>query len=1528
MKIVYHISLLLSTLCTVNGAAVYGKPSLAEKRVHLQNTPSRGEYPQHRHWPSLNEPPINLPLKPRIRKRATKDEIAAAKKLVETAQIMQGAKNRHRFRNPLRPKFTLRPVEKSTKAQRVGNLAADAVADEGLSEAAALIAEYEAPTYNETLPDIGPGFPKLEKRQSSTSFWMESVSHGSVAIGGSAGYQVFRNIKDFGAVGDGRTDDTAAINLAISSGDRCGANCGSSTVKPALVYFPSGTYLVSKSIIGYYNTQLVGNPNSLPIIRAASSFIGLGVISSNVYIEGQSGAEWYINQNNFMRQVRNFIIDMRAVPNVMSGQTIRPAGIHWQVAQATSLQNIQIIMSTRADTTHLGIFMENGSGGFMSDVTFSGGAVGAYLGNQQFTIRKFSFNGCKVAVETHWNWALSAKSFLINNCQVGFNISASVGSGQGTGSINIMDTTIMNTPVGIVATLAGTNRTSIMVDNWKMINVGAGINDLSSGQTVLAGGTGIIPSWGSGITYNSAPMYGSRGMPQSGGRIITDLEKPGVLLGEFGNWFERSKPQYQDLPASSFHDVKTSGARGNGRSDDTAAINAALQTATSAGKVTYFPHGMYLVTDTILVPPGAKIVGEAWSQIQGTGTKFSNKDSPHIMVKVGNPGDVGDVEIQDMLFGVRGGTAGAILVQWNIKARSPGSAALWDSHWRVGGSIGTNLQKAQCPKLTGQINPNCMAGSLLLHLTPTSSGYFENAWIWTADHDLDVITQDQIDIYVARGVLIESQGPSWFYGTASEHNVLYQYQLQGAKNIFMALIQTESPYFQPNPVAPAPFLPGYTNTNSTLEWPAAGGGDENGPGVTKKSLLSRGIPSSDNSTLTSSVPLKKRGDEENTLGQSLGSDPRFYDCLADPNICAVSWAVRFIRSQDVHIYGAGLYSWFQNYDQSCLSQSNCQHNVAKIDGESKGLRLNNLVTVGSNLMANDAAGFTVQSDKNRNGFASSTLGVEAKDASGGALWDSDAAGFNGNSTEEYGSQDQNRVVIISTARNGPARWEMSWEYYEFTAEEGDVMTNMNCNYFQNADAKGVIDSPPDPNGLGEQPYKGPADRLEGILVEGHSCIYTTTSTASWSDVGGGTKFGELDCEGFAGAFDCYKPVAQSMPNNWETKCDNQLWFVIDIECPTREFRSKSKRATQVIYAELEAFNFESMSSYIKKVDGTFDPSKPSKPNLYQFETNDNDPRGYHGLLFYTRRLAENHVRLDDGRDRPGLSDRARYVGSEVGLLTIWRDMQEGWPNPDIDGPRYKALNFYGIGNLANFIGHFTATKLRVYFGVMSTVFAYQARGTAYVMTEDPANIEMGGIWGADEYPALTRPGGPVSRIIAINRQGSDPYLIYNRFPFPFGGAWGRASPNNSVKLSNSSLPWKHPILDLPLDHSGAPWGPIDDRTPSKFKRGIDDAAGFIDDKLTLRARYPRKGENAAASMSSLRDRVDRDLPPPLSGRATSEKRSTWRIFPAYYYGERCLSGIQWMNTWKCKPYSRQFLASKYEKEAGRESYSDFFGEGI
>lgn len=52
---------------------------------------------------------------------------------------------------------------------------------------------------------------------------------------------------------------------------------------------------------------------------------------------------------------------------------------------------------------------------------------------------------------------------------------------------------------------------------------------------------------------------------------------------------------------------------------------------------------------------------------------------------------------------------------------------LLDTHIRVGGAIGSDLQTSDCPKLSGSVNPSCMAASLLFHMTLQSSGYFENS---------------------------------------------------------------------------------------------------------------------------------------------------------------------------------------------------------------------------------------------------------------------------------------------------------------------------------------------------------------------------------------------------------------------------------------------------------------------------------------------------------------------------------------------------------------------------------------------------------------------------------------------------------------------------------------------------------------------------------------------------------------------------------------------------------------------------------
>lgn len=139
----------------------------------------------------------------------------------------------------------------------------------------------------------------LEERQSTwDGYWLSSLgSLGQMPLAPS-GYQFYRNVLDFGAVGDRVTDDTAAINSAaaiFSSEDqstlRCGKDCGSTTTLGAVVYFPTGTYLISTPIIQYYYTRFVGNTFDIPTTRGSENFTGIALFDSDLYIPGGNGSE-------------------------------------------------------------------------------------------------------------------------------------------------------------------------------------------------------------------------------------------------------------------------------------------------------------------------------------------------------------------------------------------------------------------------------------------------------------------------------------------------------------------------------------------------------------------------------------------------------------------------------------------------------------------------------------------------------------------------------------------------------------------------------------------------------------------------------------------------------------------------------------------------------------------------------------------------------------------------------------------------------------------------------------------------------------------------------------------------------------------------------------------------------------------------------------------------------------------------------------------------------------------------------------
>jgi hypothetical protein len=54
---------------------------------------------------------------------------------------------------------------------------------------------------------------------------------------------------------------------------------------------------------------------------------------------------------------------------------------------------------------------------------------------------------------------------------------------------------------------------------------------------------------------------------------------------------------------------------------------------------------------------------------------------------------------------------------------------MWDFCFRIGATKFSSLDLDTCAKQLATVNEDCIAASLLLHMTPQSSGYFEAIWV-------------------------------------------------------------------------------------------------------------------------------------------------------------------------------------------------------------------------------------------------------------------------------------------------------------------------------------------------------------------------------------------------------------------------------------------------------------------------------------------------------------------------------------------------------------------------------------------------------------------------------------------------------------------------------------------------------------------------------------------------------------------------------------------------------------------------------
>lgn len=162
--------------------------------------------------------------------------------------------------------------------------------------------------------------------------------------------------------------------------------------------------------------------------------------------------------------------------------------------------------------------------------------------------------------------------------------------------------------------------TGVIIENSDFTGVEKAVAD-TTGKSLLQI-NGHVDFWVAGPTYNGLSRNFSMGVMQ------TPYKRESTLLGSqftggSNAYFERPKPQYENASPADFVHLKDLGAKGDGKTDDTEALRAAFK-ANAGGRIIHADAGTYMISDTVLIPPGVRIVGETWTQFAAYGKAFGD----------------------------------------------------------------------------------------------------------------------------------------------------------------------------------------------------------------------------------------------------------------------------------------------------------------------------------------------------------------------------------------------------------------------------------------------------------------------------------------------------------------------------------------------------------------------------------------------------------------------------------------------------------------------------------------------------------------------------------------------------------------------------------------------------------------------------------------------------------------------------------------------------------------------------------------
>lgn len=245
---------------------------------------------------------------------------------------------------------------------------------------------------------------------------------------------VIKNVRDFGAVGDGITDDTQAFLEAMNSGQR-------------FLYIPSGTYLLSEQIRMSYGMKRlfwIGERRNTTILKLADGSPGFDDPANPkpfIYTiaEGQQGEQ---NMHNYIQHLTIEIGKNNSGAIALNFHTNNTGGVKDVAIRASDPVNHHGFRG-------IGIQDWGAGPGHLRFVEIDGFETGVYINtDNHWTLEHLRITNCQTGL--HSLHATSARAITTLDCNVGLHIGgpmallqASVMGGNGGNAVVVSNNNVM-----------------------------------------------------------------------------------------------------------------------------------------------------------------------------------------------------------------------------------------------------------------------------------------------------------------------------------------------------------------------------------------------------------------------------------------------------------------------------------------------------------------------------------------------------------------------------------------------------------------------------------------------------------------------------------------------------------------------------------------------------------------------------------------------------------------------------------------------------------------------------------------------------------------------------------------------------------------------------------------------------------------------------------------------------------------------------------------------------------------------------